>query len=76
METYGRLGQGGQQALERLAAEASTHGRGPGATARLVLAWRLALERAVLFAQADIVLLSLGATSMQEKGCSSIGRNR
>ena len=68
METYGRMGKASCAALERLASEAGTYGSGPGAAGRLVPGWRLAIERAVLFAQADIVLLALGANALQFTG--------
>ena len=60
-ETYGRLGEAGAQALEALAMHAAAVAQDRLAVPRLLQLWRGALERAVLFAQSDVFLLSLGA---------------
>ena len=61
-ETLGRLGLESQHALQQLAQQARCFasdavGRGK----RLVSAWRREQERALLWAEADVVLVSLGA---------------
>ena len=61
-ETLGRLGLESQRALQQLAQQARCFasdavGRGK----RLVSAWRREQERALLWAEADVVLVSLGA---------------
>ena len=59
-ETYGRLGDSGRVALDVLLSEAGLCAHDRWASQCLGPRWRLTLERALLFAQADIVLLSLG----------------
>ena len=58
-ETFGRLHPASAEALEELARRAASGGgREP---VRLARAWRAAAERAMLYAEADGVLLSLGS---------------
>ena len=71
LESYGRMGVASQAALESLAAEAAVHGQ--GSSLRLLPAWRLAIERAVLWAQADVILLALGA-NFDAGGDARLGR--
>ena len=61
-ETLGRRGVESQRTLEVLAQssrEFARHAVGQGR--RLVGAWRLELERALLWAEADVLLLAVGA---------------
>ena len=60
-ESQGRLGLDGRRALETLALHASATMRDQWAVQRLVPRWHACLERAVMFATAEIVLLALGS---------------
>ena len=65
-ETLGRLGVESQRALERLAQLAREHAAEQvGQGRRLVASWRLELERQLVWAEADILLVAVGdQTSM------------
>ena len=54
------LGSDGIATLQTLATEAGTYAKDRHAMGRLLPRWRAALERAVLVALADVVLLFLG----------------
>ena len=58
--SYGRLGNAGRRTLEILAAHAGACAKDHWAVQRLVPRWSSALERAVTFSTAEVVLLSLG----------------
>ena len=60
MGSNGRMGAQGCVALEALASEAKAYAaeRSPGV--RLATSWRAALERSLLYAEADVVLQCLG----------------
>ena len=60
METYGRVAPESLQGLEFLAARAGDNLRDRWAAPRLLPIRRAALQRAVVFATADIDLLCLG----------------
>ena len=59
-ESYGRLGSAGRRTLEILAAHAGACAKDHWAVQRLVPRWSSALELAVTFSTAEVVLLSLG----------------
>ncbi len=61
-ETKGRLGQAGIETLEAFASVAAAGGQ-EGARRMVVGEWRGRLERALLYAQADITILALGRAS-------------
>ena len=60
-ESYGRLGAAGHATLGTLASAASSAGADQASLARFATEWRGACETAMLFAQADVALLALGA---------------
>ena len=60
-ETYGRLGSAVRRTLEILAAHAGACTKDHWVVQRLVPRWSSALERAVTFSTAEVVLLALGA---------------
>ena len=63
LETYGRLGTAGLVLLADLAAEAGIYGSDRWVRSRLVSRWRLAIERVLLFENADVLLIALGCTT-------------
>jgi len=60
-ESFGRLGTAGRRTLEVQALHAAACARDQWAVSRLLPRWQASLERAVIYATADVVLLSLGA---------------
>ena len=63
--TYVRLGREGRNAMEALAAEARWNSDDPSNQRSQVAKWRNTLEQSLLHAQADVLLLTLGA-----EGCA------
>ena len=61
LESYGRLAAGTHRSLEHLATHAAACLADQWAAPRLVPRWRAALERTVVFAAADIDLISFGS---------------
>ena len=61
IETYGRIGDRSRESLQVLALLAGAHIGDQWALPRLVPQWTAQLQRAVLFAVADVDLLALGA---------------
>ena len=59
--TYGRLGREGRNAMEALVGEARWNSDDPSNQRSQVAKWRNTLEQSLLHAQADVLLLSLGA---------------
>ena len=77
--TYGRLGREGRNALEALAAEARWNTDDPSNQKNQVAKWRKTLEQSLLHAQADVLLLALGAegcTGWQKHAGTRLGRQR
>ena len=77
--TYGRLGREGRIAMEALAAEARWNSGDPSNQRSQVAKWRNTLEQSLLHAQADVLLLSLGAegcAGWQKRAGTRLGRQR
>ena len=68
--TFGRLGREGRNALEALAAKARWNSHDQSTQRNQVARWRKTLEQDLLHAQADVLLLSLGA-----QGCAGWQRH-
>ena len=68
LESYGRLGATGRRTLEALALLAASCMRDHWAVPRFVPRWQASMERVVISATADVVLLALGAKVMERFG--------
>ena len=75
-ETWGRLGDKGIAAMKVLAAAARTLASDPRDTRNLLARWRLELEAALSFAQADVMLLAAGSKAHVVRDGSLAARAR
>ena len=71
MEKYGRFALASLAGLDFLAAAAGENLRDRWAAPRLLPEWRAAVQRAVVYATADIDLLGLGAAAVSTCGLNT-----